>query len=202
MPLTPASAVSSAVFNQGNGAYYAAALQDKVFMGSTLIAGVALPVMAATLASKFTLWNPAGSGVVAEPIEFAVGMDSATTVVNAIGFAMLFNVSQLSTGLPTAPTFAAGAAQTNAAIGNGGISTSGKAAPKCGLYSALTLTNAAVFGPTIWMTSFGAVTDGSLGPAPYLFNGKFLLPPDSLLTFVTSVIVETAMAASLLWAEW
>lgn len=200
MPTSPLSTPGGPFFNQGNGQFYQGALQDKIFWGSTLIAGVALPVMAATLASKFTLWNPIGSGVVAEPLEFAVGMDSATTVVNAIGFAMLYNVSQLTTGLPTSPTFAAGA--TSGAAANGGVSTSGKAPPKCGLYQALTLTNAAVFGPTAWFASFGAVTDGSLGPVPYAFNGKLILPPDSLLTFITSVIAETAMACNLFWAEY
>jgi hypothetical protein len=172
-------------------------------MGGTLIAGVALPVMAATLASKFTLANPIGSGVIAELIEFAQGIDNATTVVNGIGVAVLYNYSQLSTGLPTSPTFAAGAAQTNAAVGNGGISTSGKAVPKCGLYSALTLTNAAVFGPVQWiLPGFAAVTDSGLAPPPYIFNGKIILPPDSLATFVTSVAAATAAAYSLLWAEW
>jgi len=172
-------------------------------MGGTLIAGVALPVMAATLTSKFTLWNPAGSGVVAEPIVFGMGITSVTTVVNGIGFAVLYNVSQLSTGLPTGPIFAAGAAQTNAAVGNGGVSVSGKATPKCGLYTTLVLTNAAVFGPVVMvMGGFGAVTDGSLAPNPYFFNGSVVLPPDSLLTFVTNIAAETAETYSLQWAEW
>jgi len=201
MPVIPATTLSSATFNQGNGQYYQASLMDRIFYGSTLIAGVALPVMAATLASKFTLWNPAGSGVVAEVIKFGAGIDSATVVVNGVGYAILYNVSQLTTGLPTSPTFAAGAAQTNAAVANGGISTSGKAAPKCGLYTALTLTNAAVFGPVVDIISYPATADTSISITAYKFDGEVILPPDSLITFVATVAAMTALPCSLHWGE-
>ena len=199
MPIPAGSAVATGTVNQGNGQYYQAALLDKVFMGGTLIAGVALPVMAATLATKFTLWNPPASGIVVEPIELGLGITSATTVVNGFGFACMYGVSTQASGAPTSPTIAAGATGTT----TGGISTDGKQTSKAQLYSALTLTNTAVFGPVVQIIpGFGAVTDGSLAPPPYQFNGKVVLPPDSLITFVTNVIAETAMTCSLIWAEW
>src|ERR1041384_1611691 len=44
-----------------------------------------IPVIAATLASKFSLWNPPGSGKNAELICFDMGVVLATTVVNTVG---------------------------------------------------------------------------------------------------------------------
>src|SRR3990167_8086524 len=68
-----------------HGRWYEAALRGNLFMAYTVIAGVALPVAAATLNSKFTLHNPAGSGKNIELVTFTMGVDSATTVVNGIG---------------------------------------------------------------------------------------------------------------------
>ena len=207
MPLTPSTPIlATNVYNQGNGQYFAAGMQDKTFMGGTLIAGVALPVMAASLASKFTLYNPASSGVVCEPIMFGLGITSATTVVNGIGYAVMFGVSQWPNALPAVTTgvLAAGASQAaGGAVANGGTSISGRAAPRAALWTTLTLANAAVFGPVVYvMGGFAAITDTAIAPNPYAFNGSVLLPPDSLMTFVTNVAAETAAALSLIWAEW
>ena len=177
-----------------HGKYYTAAARSNIFLGSTVIAGVALPVNAVNVVSKFTLWNPLGSGVNAELIEFGIGIDSATTVVNGIVAGFQFGVGAATTvpGTLTALT---------TSIALGGVSSG--TTPKSTLYSAATLVNAAVLGPLLPIFGgFGAVTDGALAPDPHKFDGKVVLPPGSLVTFLTTVVVETATFCGLTWAEW
>ena len=49
------------IVSEYRGKYAEAGSRGQIFMGSTVIAGVVIPVAAATLNSKFTLWNPAGA---------------------------------------------------------------------------------------------------------------------------------------------
>lgn len=175
-----------------HGKYFQAASRGGVFLGSTVAAGVALPFNAINLASKFTLWNPVGSGVNLEPIEFGVGIDSATTIVNGIVAGFQFNLSSPG-GTLTALT-------TCMQLSGGGAVNVQKAI----LYSANTLVNAAVLAPLLPIFGgFGAVTDAALAPDPHKFDGKVVLPPGSLMTFCTTVTGgETAMFCGITWAEW
>lgn len=175
-----------------HGKYFAAASRGKMFLGSTLIAGVALPVNAANVVSKFTLWNPLTSGVNCELVELGTGIDSATTVVNGVVAGFQFGVGSTITAPGTLT-----ALSTSISIGPGaGV------APAATLYSAATLVNAAVLGPLmpIW-GGYGAVTDGALAPDPHRFDGKVVLPPGSLVTFLTTVAAATAAFYGLTWIE-
>ncbi len=175
-----------------HGKYGAAAQRGNVFYMSTVIAGVALPVNATNLVSKFTLYNPVGSIKVVELIEFTMGVDSATEVVNGIAIGWLSAVSV--TGVPTSLT----------ATVNGPASTllgSGLSA-SCRGYTAATLVNAAVLPVYPLGLNADATAVGRSGNYSYNFDGKFWLPPDSLVTFCTTVAAATAMPLGLTWAEW
>ena len=174
-----------------HGKWYSAAKRGNLFLGNTVIAGVALPVNAATLVSKFTLWNPAGSGIDVELVEFGMGIDSATEVVNGIVLGVQPQVS-LSGGAPgtltqlTTPTNLGFTGQT----------------PTARLYSAATLTNAAVLANLMSLgINFDATAAGQ-GITLHDFNGKVVLPPDTIATFCTTVAAQTAAFCSLVWAEW
>lgn len=175
------------------GKYATAALRGKMFLGSTVIAGVALPVNAANVVSKFTLWNPLTSGVDCELVEFGMGIDSATTVVNGIVAGFQFGVGSTITAPGTLT-----ALSTSVSIGRGaGV------APAATLYSAATLVNAAVLGPLMPIFGgMGAVTNTSNAPDPHKFDGKVILPPGSLVTFLTTVAAATAGFYGLTWIEW
>lgn len=175
------------------GKYASAALRGKMFLGSTVIAGVALPVNATNLVSKFTLWNPLTSGVQCELVEFGTGIDSATTVVNGVVAGFQFGVGSTITAPGTLT-----ALSTSISIGPGaGV------APAATLYSAATLVNAAVLGPLMPIFGgYGAVTDAALAPDPHKFDGKVILPPGSLVTFMTTVAAATAAFYGLTWIEW
>lgn len=184
-----------------HGKWYQAALAGNLFCAFTLIAGVALPVAAATLNSKFTIHNPAGSGKNVELVSFAMGIDSATTVVNGIGVAIQRNLSGTS-GIPTTTTTI-----TSAQLGpQGGLGQSGAV-----VYSQATLTNVAIPGvtaatavpiPFYQMFSFGAVTAAGIFPASHEFDGRVILGPDSLGAFCTTVAAATAAFCGIVWAEW
>lgn len=175
------------------GKYAAATKAGVLFVGNTVIAGVALPVNAATLASKFTLWNPLGSGVDIELVEFALGLDSATEVVNGLAVGLQTSVSTTG-GSPGTLTQLTTPWNTygNAAAG----------APKGKLYSAATLTNAAVLTSLMGLgMSFDATSGAMSGDGKYNFDGKIILPPDTIATFLSTVAAITAAFCSLSWME-
>lgn len=181
-----------------HGKYYEAAARGRLFMAYTVIAGVALPVAAATLNSKFTLHNPANSGRDAELVTFTMGVDSATTVVNGIGLAIQRNLAS-SGGIPT----------TTTSLVSSPLGPTGTA--KCIAYSQATLTNAAIPGvtaataipiPFYNMFSFGAVTAAGIYDPTHYFNGRLVLGPDDLAAACTTVAAATAAFCGIIWAEW
>lgn len=174
------------------GKYGVAARGGSVFYMATVIAGVAVPVNAATLVSKFTLWNPAGSGVIVEPIEFTYGIDSATEVVNGLALAWQERVTSTGGAPGTLTATVNGPASTN--IGAGDQSA-------CKGYTAATLTNAAVLPVYPLGLNMDATAVGRSGNGSYNFDGKFWVPPDTLITFVTTVAPSTAMPLGLTWQE-
>lgn len=181
-----------------HGRYYEAAMAGRLFIAYTVIAGVALPVAAATLNSKFTLHNPASSTRVIEAVSFTMGIDSATTVVNGIGMAIQRNLSTTS-GVPT----------TTTALVSSPLGPTGTALGVA--YSQATLTNVAIPGVTVAtavpipfypMFSMGAVTAPTIDPCNHDFNGRVVLGPDSLGAFCTTVAAATAAFCAVIWAEW
>jgi len=182
-----------------HGDYFEAAMEGRLFMAYTVIAGVALPVAAATLNSKFTIHNPASSPNDVELVSFVMGIDSATTVVNGVGMAIQRNLSTTS-GVPTSTTSVVASAC-------GPSSNTARAA----VYSQATLTNVAIPGvtaatavpiPFYGMFSFGAVTAAVISPCEHEFKGRIILGPDSLAAACTTVAAATAAFCGLVWAEW
>lgn len=187
------------IVSELTGMYGEASSRGRVFMAYTVIAGVALPVAAATLNSKFTLHNPVGSGVNLELISFTMGIDSATDVVNGIGLAIQRGLST-GAGVPTTTT-----ALVSSRLGLPGITAQGTA------YSQATLTNVAIPGVTVatavpipfyQMFSMGATTAAGIFDANHNFNGKVWLEPDSLAAACTTVAPATAAFCGIVWAEW
>src|ERR1035437_5501102 len=98
-----AGAGRDAIVSPLHGKYFEAGANGQVFYASTVIAGVVVPVAAATLNSKFMLWNPAASGKNIELISIFMMGDGATTVVDA--HALLVQKSlATSGGVPTTVT--------------------------------------------------------------------------------------------------
>ncbi len=181
-----------------HGKYFEAGMRGQTFITSTVIAGVVIPVAAATLNSKFTLWNPASSGVNVELISCTIGNDSATVVVNCHGLLIQRNLTA-GAGIPTTTT-----ATANIRLGVGGVA-------KASGYSQATLTNVAIPGVTAAtavpiafypMFSTGATTWTGATDTTHLFDGKIVLESDSLVAACTTVAATTASFISIMWAEY
>lgn len=179
-----------------HGKYYAPNRGGNVFYLATAAAGTVVPVQATNLVSTFTLWNPLGSGKNVELIRYSYGVLNATTVVSDISLYVQPGVGQ---------TVAAPGTLTLLSVRSAaGGSATPTIASVCTGYSAATLVNVVgtnIFrGPT--MTSFGAVTTTADAPINYDFDGTFLMPPGTLITFAGTAAQTQAGSQCLTFAEW
>ena len=180
------------------GRYGELSSRGQVFTASTVIAGVVIPVAAATLNSKFTLWNPASSGKNVELISIHIACDTATTVVGVHGLLIQRNLSSTS-GIPTS-------VGTLAVVCPAGINA---VASGVTVAAQATLTNVAIPGVNAAVTipfwpvgSYGAVTNGGAQDLTHGFEGKLILGPDSLVAACTTVAASTAAFIQICWAEY
>ena len=188
-----------AVVTEIHGKFYEASVRGNVFTASTIIAGVVVPVAAATLNSKFTLWNPAGSGKNVELISMHLCTDGATTVVNVHGL-MIQRGLTLTSGIPT--SVGTLCAVSPAGIGSVNSSVVTVAAQATLTNVAIPGVNAAVSIPFWPIGSYGAVTNSGANDLTHNFDGKLILGPDSLVAACTTVAATTASFVQICWAEW
>jgi hypothetical protein len=108
------------VFAELHGKYYVQAQRGNLFIGSTPIAGTAIPISSSTSPTP-CLWNPAGSGKNAVLVAYYIGYSGGTGVVGALGY---YAVTGAGSAIGTAAPFSAFAATTptNALIGAGNTS--------------------------------------------------------------------------------
>jgi len=181
--------------------YGVMAHRGNVFWGGATTAGIAIPINTTTSGSTFALQNPAGSGVMAELIDFdlnvlAAGVASVTTV----GFSIVNNATNAASAVSgLAGPIRAGGNPSNFAGGT----------PSCILAGAITfasaLTVAANWG--IGLFSFGVsylpTATYNTGPFHYAFNGKVCVPPGWSITLTATAAwgANTAIP-SMSWAEY
>lgn len=157
------------------------------------VTGVTIPVIAATLVSVFTLWNPPGSGVMAEIVQTFVGQVLATTVVDDL------NWYSSSATLTAAGTFTTpGVAGTNYFSGRVQDNPNGQVKP----FSAYTHSGTPVWAD--YVATFGAVTDASAFQLIKNHEGSLLLPPGIAISLAMSTAASTASGLSVgaSWCEW
>lgn len=175
-----------------HGQFYNMAVRGKV--GKFNRTAVTIPVVANNLVSVFGLYNPAGSGVIAEIIQTEIAQVLATTVVDALGW--YFSTAALSL-LATFTTPAV--ANTNFFSGRVGD------APGLGVipHNAVTHSGTPVRVDVVF--SFGAVTDAVVfGGVAKNHNGTLLLPPGILMSLAMSTAAGTAsgLDPGVVWAEF
>lgn len=154
------------------------------------VTAVTLPVNAATLASKFGLYNPPGSGKMLELIECEAHAVLATTVVDALGL-------YYSNG-----TNATGATFTTQAQSQLESSRAGEGAGSvCRFYSAVTHVGTPALLDIIG--GWGAVTDSGASPIRKEWDGKIQVPPGTLLALAmtTAAWTGSGFTGLLRWAE-
>lgn len=166
-----------------HGKYYTAAYRNRVFVGTTLIAGITIPVNTAT-AATFTLFNPASSTVNLELISLDIGWPAAAaSVVATILGTLIFQT-------PTAVTSGGNILR----MPYGG-STGGSVAA---LYTAATIVASTQHIALLQVTS----TADAMTASHYDFDGRILLAPGAGIT-LTSTPVQTGVALpTIVWAEF
>lgn len=171
-----------------HGNHYAATKLGNVF--SAHATAKTVPVVAANMASVFSVYNPLSNSKTLELISADVGVVLATTVVNVIGL----HYEKFT----SAPTYTA-ATEISSILGSGLRST----AVYCSALTHVAMGTGATSRAAI-INTFGAVTSTADNPIHYDFDGKVLVPPGVAVSFAVSTTVWTTsgMDLSLTWAEW
>ena len=164
-----------------HGKWYTAAYRNRVFIGSTLFAGVTVAAVSVGTAPTYTIFNPLGSGVNLELISFDLSAPLATTMV--IG--TIYGAMSIQT--PTSVT--AGGSTISIPVGGGGTS-------QAKLYTAATTTAATQ------LMILGTITATTYAAVHYEFDGKVVLAPGSCFSVLSSPVQTGVADISTVWAEW
>ena len=170
-----------------HGKWFVAAQRGNLFMAN--VTAVTIPVIASTLVSVFSLYNPVGSGIVMELVDIDFGQVLATTVVDAVGL-------YYSAGTAAAAgTFTTKGTIQSALVGSGLV---GKGL----FYSAYTHSGTPVRQRIL--QSFGATTDAGLSLNTKELDGKVLIPEGCVvsLAMTTAASTSSGLDVSASWAEW
>lgn len=175
-----------------HGKWYSAARAGRLFIDSLAHAGGVIPTNASGLVSTFSIWNPAGSGVVVELARYILAIAGTTTaVIGNIGL-----VEQLNVGSAIAVP------GTLTAVAPAPALRGGSAASAVRFYSALTHVGTPTFLATLGL-SFGT-TGATPGPVTAIhdFDGTLLLMPGTIISTVSNAAQTQAMSQTLIHAEW
>lgn len=146
------------------------------------VTAVTVPVVAATLVSVFSLYNPVGSGRNLELVDFDCSMVLATTVVDTIG---LYTSNPV---LAAKGTFTTAGAPLSGMIGS---TAAGVGIP----YSAYTHSGTPIRYRILG--GFGATTDATSGMIHYEFDGRSIIPPGAIVSVAMSTAAGTTSGLDL-----
>lgn len=178
-PLTESGGRGGEVLvNEVHGKYYTAAYYGAMY--SFNVTAVTLPVIAATLASKATLYNPPTSAKNLELVDIDIGIVLATTVVDVVG---LYWQSTTLASLGTLTTI--GVFGTNWFAGSLG-GNAGQGNP----YSAFTHSGTPVRVDIV--STFGATSTTADAPVHKDFDGKIIIPIGHVVSVAMSTAAGTA----------
>lgn len=169
------------------GKYYTANYRNKLFNAQVTIQTV--PLITTAMVSVFTLYNPAGSGVVMEMVDTILANSNATTVVDVFGWYA-----------GTAAQTAAGTFTTKGTVNSSVIGT--LIVGQGQFYSAYTHSGLPTRQDVIG--SFGAVTNANSTPPVKLYDGRLILPPGIAMSIGASLAAgpATGLDIQATWAEW
>lgn len=179
-----AGKAGEAVVSELHGKYYTSNYRNRVYLSAGAAAGTTIPI-SSTTAPTFTLYNPIGSGVVAEVIHINVSILNATTVVSGIGIGSLTQLLVAPTSVTAIPI-----------VSGNGLSVSN---PACQLWSAATLAAAATRFYTMFSVS---ATSGAFPNFNYQADGTILLQPGSLIFLCGTAAQTSASLNSICWSEF
>lgn len=190
-PVALAGKQGELIASELHGKFYTTAYRGNLYWANRT--AVTIPQIASAVVSVFTLYNPPGSGVVAEIVDTEIGQVLATTVVDAVGW--YFSTAALTAlGTFTTPGVAGtnyGSARLGDAPGN-----------KVQFFSAYTHSGTPVRADIIG--SFGAVTNANSTLPAKVYDGRLILPPGIAMSVCMSTAAGTTsgLDVSARWAEF
>jgi hypothetical protein len=184
------------IFAELHGKYYTQTLRGNLYVGSTPIAGVAIPISSSTAPTP-CLWNPAGSGTNAVLVAYYLGYTGGTGVVGGLGY---YAVTGAGNAIATGAPFSAFASTTptNGLVGSGGSSKM-----KWSSTGTNTLTTAGtlVRGFGVGQSAVAAAGTSIWGLYVDYFDGTMIIPPGvAWYPAATAASVDT-FVQSLIWYE-
>lgn len=181
--------------NQVLGKYYALTRKGKVFIHSTVVAGVAFPISTST-SPVFGIWNKADSGRVVVPLFWAGQYVSGTAIQTGVGLSLVSNTgSSLATAAPLSAITEV--APRNAMLGHG-------TAARCPGFSAATLTTAGTWFYALGMNTFTGAATVPVGISPvskHDFDGSLIIPPGNFVHVVGNAASGALYGQTLIVAE-
>ncbi len=175
-----------------HGEWYTAARRGNLFIASTALAGVTLPVDDTTnLASTAGIVNPITSGVNCELV--ALGINNTTVAVAVKPNTICFQKNLSTSGGP--PT------SVTALTAHSLPLSSGATTAKCVAHSAATCTNSAEMAPRLNMLNTLQTAVGE-ATAFYKFDGMVVFGPDTGMFIVNDVTAIAGVKLTYIWAEW
>jgi len=174
-----------------NGKYFTETSQGRVFIGSTAVAGVALPISTGT-AVTFGLWNTSSTRW-AVPLWLSIGFTSGTIALGEFGIANQDCGYAIGTAAPLS-AFTAGTPK-NALLG------SGNASAMSFTPSAATLTAGGTACKWLGLSNESATAGTGIINAYHDFDGSLIVRPGQLI-FVCGSVAQTGLfTMSMGWAE-
>ena len=183
-PFNPAGNQGELLVSELHGKHFSANYRGKMFVATA--AAVTVPVIASSLVSVFTLWNPPASGVNMEIVETSLINVLATTVVDGVGW--YFSTAALT----AAGTFTTAGTTNPVNVGSGNASA-GR------FYSAYTHSGTPVLIDIIG--GYGAATASSA--VSKFYDGRLILPPGIAMSVAMSTTASTGSGITLsaVWQE-
>jgi hypothetical protein len=185
------------IVSELHGKYYQWAYRGRMFIGSSPIAGVAIPI-SSTTAPTPCIWNPLGSGVNVVLIRYTAAYTGGTGVVTGFGYYALTGAgATIGTAAPIS-AFAA-TTPTNAIIG-GGLASKVKfsSTGTVTLTSAGTLVKAMNMGQAVTAATNTNLPQGGISED---FDGTLIIPPGVLFYTAGTAASGDTFAQSFVWYE-
>ena len=181
-----------AIVSLAHSRYFEPTFRGAMFTGSTPAAGVTLPIFS-NLTQQFGLYNPQGSGVVAVLKRCMLGYVSGTHVAGHVCYAY-----RTAVGVgEAAPATVTVVTPVNTLLGGG-------AAPKCRIYSPVTIATAAIYLRPMGLSQVVQPATGVNAPWMMVdeLDGEIILGDNTMLFVACNVAAGLgAVAAALSWEE-
>ncbi len=184
LPLTAHGAMQTSDIH---GKWFEANYRGKLFTAN--VTAQTVPVIASGLVSVFTLYNPAGSGIIAEIISTGISQVVAATVVDSVGWYS-----------STAAATAAGTFTTLGVPRSGQVQ--GANANSVRFYSAYTHSLTPTREDII--CDVGASTNTTTAVIEKIYDGRLLLPAGIAMSVAMSTTAGSTSGLDIqaTWAEW